>query len=244
MNRLFIVVPTIEPDDNEYITYLEPSLNSRWKKNVFCIDNTKGLSMFEKYNYAVNHLIEKKDLTDDDIILFTHSDVTILDQAMEDKLRMTFDFKTEVGIIGIYGTTQFNEQFGWWLNDRKTYARGHIQQGYNGTFYHMFERVGYFDDVVVVDGCFFAVRGKLVKQLKFRDMDGYHQYENSYCIDTLLKTDFKVAVADIFIQHESEGPVSKEWYENGQKLFNEYSDMGMTFPLTTDTIKLFKQQKT
>jgi hypothetical protein len=237
MNRLFFIVPTVDFIDHEFDTYLAPSLLPRWKKNTYCMDNSEGESIYEKYNNGIQKLIRKRKLTDDDIIVFAHSDITILDQSLEDKLRLTFEYKTEVGIIGVYGATQFNEQFGWWLNDREKYARGHIQQGLDGSTYHMSDRIGFFDNMVVVDGCFMAIRGSLAKSLQFRtNMDGYHHYENSYCIDTLLRTEFKVAVVDIFIQHESEGPLSEDWFNSGQKLLKEYTGMGLEFPLTSENL--------
>jgi hypothetical protein len=241
MKKLFIVVPTVDENDKDYEKYLKPSIPKHLLKNTYCIDNTKGNSMFAKYNYAIDYLTNKRKLDDEDMIAFIHSDITLLDQTFEAKLSLTFDYKTEVGIIGVYGSTQFNEQFGWWLNDRSKHARGHIQQGINGATFHMSDRIGYFDDMVVVDGCFLVVRGALAKTLQFRsDMDGYHQYENSYCIDTHLKTDYKVSVADILVQHESEGQMPEDWFTNGKKLFKEYSDIGLKFPLTVKSIKQFK----
>jgi hypothetical protein len=106
----------------------------------------------------------------------------------------------------------------------------------------MTENRGNHFDVVTADGCMLAVKYARIKSGNFREeWEGFHHYDNSFCIDTLLHTDFHVGVLDITIYHASIGELSKGWYEGSKYLVEYYSKLGLIFPITKDSISVWKK---
>lgn len=256
MNKIHYVISCNK--DEIYEKYIAKSLKN--KPYVHKINNSDELnSMTKKYNYAVNNI---KDLSDDDIIVFIHDDVYIVDESFEGKLRLGFT-NPDVGIIGVYGTKAWNGG-GWWNYERPTYAVGKILQGYNPEkitaqghiindicddrlFALMQDNMhqSIDSDMLLVDGCMIAVKGKLAKQLKWDEtIYGYHHYDNKYCFDTLMETDFKIAVIDTLIAHVSEGDLTEGWREQAISLHQIYINKGIEFPITLKTINEHKQRNT
>jgi hypothetical protein len=204
------------------------------KENSMIIENSIDLdSMAKKYNNAISD-IELNGLEDQDIIVFVHEDVKLLDESFEEKLKMVFNRKRDVGLIGVYGTTKFVEAGGWWMSDRKEYGRGHIIQGLpDKEPFHMQDRIGFFDDVVSVDGCMIAIKGEIINEgFKFDEtLDGYHFYDVDASF-TILEMGYKVAVADVLIEHASEGPLNEQWEITRKDFVNKWKDKGYIFPVT------------
>lgn len=202
-------------------------------KNTILIENIENDSMFKKYNRAIDQI---PDLSDEDVLCFVHEDIKLLDDMFHSKVEMVFKLKPEVGILGIYGTTQFVEGGGWWMCDRPTYARGHIMQGRPDLEkpFHMTEgNIGFYDDLVSVDGCMFCMSGKMAKKYRFDELnfDGYHFYDVDTCFRA-LEMGFKVAVADILIEHASEGPLPESWVKNRETFLEKWKIKGYSFPMT------------
>jgi hypothetical protein len=190
--------------------------------------------MFSKYNYGLKMLKEK--LNDDDVVCFVHEDVRILDDHFESKAQMVFDNCPDIGILGVYGTTEFTEGGGWWMTDRKLNCRGHIMQDKPELSepFHMTEgHIGFYDDLVSVDGCCFFMRGKIAQNYSFDDFtyDGYHFYDVDCCF-SVLEMGYKISVADILIEHASEGPLPDSWHQNRMKFLEKWSLRGKSFPIT------------
>lgn len=219
-------------NDEIYKTYLEASLEKFNGQDILvhCIKNDENCnSMFSKYNKG----IEIAKPQDEDILVFVHEDVKILDENFFKKLELVFNKKSEVGLIGIVGTKELVPT-GWWSNDHKHHV-GHWYQEYeNGTQRHMIRKIGFDSDMVAVDGCVFAVRGKVAKGVKFQEElypNSFHFYDYSYCI-SVLEVGWKVAVADISILHKSEGALPPEWHKAKDIFYNNMISRGYTFPIT------------
>lgn len=233
--RLFFVVATREPEDELFKKTLEPTMKESWLKNTIRV--YKGSSIFEKYNLAVDILLERFSLEDSDIVIFLHNDIAIKDQYFEEKLQMVFERRSDIGLVGVYGTTQFEDKGAWWLCDRSLYGRGNILQRFpNGLIGPMTDLKGFFDDIVSLDGCIMALRGSLAKKKLWdsQTFKGYHMYDSDFCFEVLDKTSFKIAVADILVFHDSPGmpPNMEEWNENVSKLNSKWTSKGYSFPLT------------
>lgn len=239
-NNLYFVIPIKDQVDSDYENNLKFSMKNQWVNNTIFVNNTNGNSIFKKYNYALNKL-KLQGLTDSDIICFTHSDVKILDPSFEEKIKLLFSFKTNLGIVGVIGTRLFERTGGWWTTDRNIYTRGHIIQGLpDKTEFHMCEKGGWggFYDVVTVDGCMFFMSGKMANQYNFDDrtFSDYHFYDVDTCF-TALEMGFNVMVADILIKHQSEGPLSEKWFNDLNNLIKKWEDKGYLFPLTLSSFK-------
>ena len=139
---------------NLFNNYIKPHIKPKYHQLV---DNDDGDTMFKKYNFG----LANSDVSDDDIVVFVHEDVRILDENFEQKLEILFNNYPSVGIAGVIGTTSFTSMGGWWLGDRTQNGRGHIMQDRPDLSepFHMVDRIGNFFDVVSVDGCCFAMRG-------------------------------------------------------------------------------------
>jgi hypothetical protein len=213
-------------NDEIYNNFLVPSIN-RFKFKCLQIgdkenpENTKK-SLTEKYNIVCNIIKEKNLLTKNDVVIFCHEDVNILDNFFNEKIKMIFEQKPEVGIVGIVGT-EIVDTSGFWMEDDK-FPRGHIVMGENvndpGKGKHeVFGTIGYYDDIVNVDNCFFAVRYSLFEQMSFDTntlIDDNYFYAADICMQC-LKLGFKIAVSDIMIFHNSDGIKSKEENEEYKK---------------------------
>jgi hypothetical protein len=167
--------------------------------------------------------------------------------AFTDKINYLFENKKDVGICVVVGTEELNELGGWWMN-APTKLKGHIIQENNGKDTHLVKgEIGYFNNIVAVDGCIFCVRGKILKEgLKFdTTFKGFHFYEINFCLDMLLKTDYKICVADILIRHKSMGigSLTKEWFEAKKQMIDKYKNKGLFFPISIESIKKFKETK-
>lgn len=217
-------------------SYLEPSLEII-KEPIRLFDVYDGPtlnSMFKKYNEG----IKQANPQDDDILVFVHEDVKILDENFCKKLQLVFNKKPDVGLIGIVGTKELVEN-GWWINDYKHHVGHWIQEFENGSTKHMIRKISFDSEMVAVDGCCFAVRGKVAKQVKFLENEFpgyYHFYDYSYCI-SVLEAGWKVAVADISILHKSEGALPKEWHEAKDIFCRLMVSKGYKFPITLEQIK-------
>lgn len=224
------VVARYETDS--YGTFLGPCVDGKYRvESIF-----EGSSIYEKYNTGISNL-EKDGISDDDIIVFCHGDVRILDESFEDKVLYIFDNIPKLGVAGVIGATEIHETGGWWLSDQKLH-RGHVVQWIDdieSNKYHMIRTIGNYTNITVVDGLCFMVRGSLVKQLKF-DVDtypnSYNYYDYDYCLETKA-LGYKVGVFDILLEHGSNGSgmFQDDWKLNKEKFIRKWKEKGYSFPI-------------
>lgn len=234
MQKIKIVVA--RNDDKVFSQYLSPSLQSLKADTNFDVQiseifNIENDSIFKKYNRGMDDL----GVDESDIYCFMHEDVKIHDKSFLNKLSMLFDYKKDIGVLGLIGTSSFPEMGGWWLCDHK-FHKGHLIQGLpNGTTYHMDRGTGFNDELVSVDGFSFFCHGRFLKTYRFdenRYPNAYHFYDVDTCFEA-LRRGFKVAVADILLEHKSEGPMPDSWHNTRNIFINKWKDFHWTFPVTT-----------
>jgi len=206
---MYVLVPCL--DKTIFESNLKNSLNNfKDKTEVILIEGNLGIC--RKYNEALDNI--KEQLNDDDIVVFSHDDITIRDEYICEKVKLYFEHMPNVALAGIIGTTKYSNVGGWWHEFRETNARGKIIQGKpNGESYLMDDCNGNFNDLVCVDGCIMFMRGIIAKKYRF-DFDtlkGYHFYDYDICF-TLLKDGYDIGVIDVLVEHKSEGPLKNEWY--------------------------------
>jgi hypothetical protein len=222
-------------NDSVFSSYLVPFLDRYNIKACIASDEEgKRDSIFVKYNQCITALINEG-LKNDDIVLFVHEDVKLLDPNFVSKLELMFSEKKDVGLVGVVGVTELSENCRWWDN-KPDKLKGHIIQENGQQAYHMVKgMVGYSDDLVAVDGLCFAVRADLLLGgLRFDDtFKGFHFYDLDICCQ-ILSMGHKIAIADILVLHKSIGDISKSegWMENKDKFFKKWS-VGYKFPLTS-----------
>lgn len=206
-------------------------------KAVIEVRNDEASSIFSKYNLAISKItdIDKK------IVVFVHEDIRFVDiSRAEREIVNNFNKNKKVGILGVYGVDQYTENGGWWLCNRSQHAFGRIIQGLpDGRFFIMSDRPEtYKDDLVMIDGCFMAIRGELLNRNKFNEeMTGYHFYDVSYCISTLENTEYNIAVdTSIEVIHKSEGPISPSWFKTKENYISKLKTK-YQFPIYVNTIR-------
>lgn len=196
----------------------------------------------DKYNYGITTFVQKGQLNPQDVVVFVHEDVRIIDPQFAHKLEIVFAQKQEVGIVGVCGTTEITERGGWHLTDQNN-LRGHLMQEFQGTVNHNIygNRIGYYDDLCAVDGFCFAIRAKLFTEgvMFDKNVGEWDFYDLDVCLQARDKG-YKVAVADILLQHKSEGRgmLGDGWKKSLPKFIKKWSDKGYKFPITTNNFKL------
>lgn len=232
---IHIVFPRESKDSNDGFNEFGMESIKRFNFERYELFNPEdGLphSIFDKLN-AFRDMIIQQNLDDNDIVIFSHADVKILDPFIETKLNSLFSKKPNIGLVGVIGSKIITSNGGWWLSDYSNHL-GRVIQGYNDNTYKELSRgIGYSEDIVTVDGCFFCVRMKTLKQIKFRDdvyQDTYHFYDMSYCID-VIENGWDICVADILVQHKSEGPLSEKWHITKQTFIKNVIERGYEFPI-------------
>jgi hypothetical protein len=222
-------------------SYLKPSIESFGLMSCDVHDGSSGESLCKKYNAGINAFREKKEvgIKDEDIIGFIHEDVRILDGDFLKKLSYVFQSKPDVGMVGLCGTSLLDHSCMWW--NSKDHLRGHlIQEDQSGNaFHHSFGNIGYYDDLVVVDGFFFAIRGELFnKGLKFDETyPNFDFYDLDICF-SVLEMGYKISVIDLLLQHKSVGGGVKDqrWSDNRKRFLDKYIGVGKKdFPITRDS---------
>lgn len=229
------------PDD-KFEDYLEPSLKQFPEIEILQIHNSEHLnSMASKYNFGIDELI-KNELSENDVVGFVHSDVKIIDPLFPKKIEMVFKKRKKVGLVGLIGTTSFPEAGGWWLCPYE-FHRGHLQQGKPGSngkeTYHLNRKIGYFEDLVSVDGFSFFSKGSVLKQVRFDEVtypEAYHFYDCDFSFSVLEKG-FDIAIMDSFFEHSSEGPLPESWHVNKDKFLNKWKSKGFKFPVDKGQFK-------
>lgn len=157
-----------------------------------------------------------------DVICFIHDDIEILTNGWDNVLINLFK-NTDFGIIGVAGSTYFDETAAWWTYIGCTYGQvWHCQsngQKYLTTFS---EKLPYntVKQTVCLDGVFIAFDRTKIKSSFNENIPGFHFYDIDFTIHNHLDG-VKVGVTtDISLFHKSVGITPANWEEN-RKLINE-----------------------
>ena len=255
MANIKCIIPRL--DNQKFQIFAEPSMKKIGTQalQVFDKDNNKPESIFKKYNAGIEAAIQGG-LQDDDIIVFMHEDVGIIDNLFREKIELLFQEKNDVAVVGIAGAVEITERLGWWMNTPLTIdingtqsgaLVGHLIQGKDGggqgEGFHLIKGpIGYFDNLVAIDGCIMITQGRFIKEgLKFDDQtftDGNDFYDIDICMKA-LDMGYRVACADILIYHESSGMgvFNDAWKANKEIFFKKWQDKGYKLPFTSDQFK-------
>jgi len=240
-------IPRGGNDEQKFKMFAEPSMKKIGVQalQVFDKDKEKPENIFKKYNASIEALF-KTDLKDDDIIIFAHSDVGIIDNIFKEKLELLFSEKNDVAVVGIAGAIELTERGGWWMTTPDK-MRGHLIQGKEGGgqgegFHLQKGAIGYFDDVIAVDGCIMVTLGRFIKEgLAFDDKtyDSSDFYDIDFCFRA-QEMGYKVAVADILVYHQSSGMgvFNEAWKDSKDRFIKKWSDKGLVMPFTRDQFKM------
>ncbi|MDT0686862.1 glycosyltransferase [Autumnicola psychrophila] len=203
------------------------ALESNIKDTIGCpyelivLDNSKNkYSIFSAYNVG----IEK---SKGGILCFVHEDVLFHTRDWGGKLKNIFSQNLQVGIVGIAGSKIISDiASGWWEQPSKTLVKNVLQHRPDGRVEHLkggFED-GNEEEVAVIDGVFMCLRRD--GQIKFNEnLEGFHNYDQSICLD-YLRQGYRIVVTNkILLEHFSNGTIDSRWLNatyNFYKLYKQH----------------------
>jgi glycosyltransferase involved in cell wall biosynthesis len=188
------------------------------KVEVIEIVNEGNRSLTECYNEILNRASY-------DIVVFCHSDIIIETKQVANKIVKLFNKNPEYGIIGVAGSTSLSIDGRWWSNPKKMYGRvSHTHEGKTWLSAYSKDLGNDIEEVVVVDGVFFAINKKVIKKTFNEDVKGFHFYDVDFSFNNHING-VKVGVTTLIrINHMSIGMTNDEWEKNRVNFVETYGD--------------------
>lgn len=176
-----------------------------------------GLSLTKAYNQGLNQAKY-------DHVVFCHDDIEIETKQWGVKLLKQFERNPEYGIIGVAGSKNMPISGKWWENPKKMYGRVKHTQGGKSWLSTYSDDLGQeLEEVVNIDGVFFAVDKTKIKQKFNESVEGFHFYDVTFSFENYL-SGIKVGVStQIKINHLSIGLTNEEWELNREKFIKEFA---------------------
>lgn len=176
-----------------------------------------GLSLTKAYNQGLkqakyNHVV------------FCHDDIEIETKQWGNKLLKQFDRNPEYGIIGVAGSKNMPVSGRWWDDQKKMYGRvKHTKDGKTWLSAYSDDLGQELEEVVNIDGVFFAVDKTRIKQEFNETVEGFHFYDVTFSFENYL-SGVKVGVSTLIkINHHSIGITNDEWEKNRAIFAHEFA---------------------
>lgn len=240
-----VIVPRVAGDDNlteQCVMHGVKHLGI--DARVFSCSDDVGANntIHNKYIRGIEFL--KNELKEEDIVIFCHNDVNFIDNFFRNKVETVFN-ETDIALLGVVGSTQLKDNGCWWDN-APNILRGHIIQGARdkpmGAGFHLIKGwIGFFDDVVAIDGLCMITLGKYLMKHDINfdgtTYGGNHFYDLDFCMNYLTKG-LKVGIANILVYHKSEGASNNNelWTSDRDKFVAKWKSKGIEFPITANGI--------
>ena len=231
-----IVIITPRYDNDDFNTFLGPSLN---KIPVKCINvadktgSTSPKSISNKYNAGINIARDKGVINDDTILVFANNNVHILDSLFNEKLSMIFTDRPDVAVVGVVGTRQLNSGRSLYDKDNRP-VNGIIYTSdiVNNKGEHIqYSKNGFYDNIVAIDDSIFAMRGSILlnNTNQLFDMDLNQGYGIEIALKSILDG-HNIVVADILV-------VSKNKTDMEFKIIdNIATHVGLSYPINVQSL--------
>jgi glycosyltransferase involved in cell wall biosynthesis len=162
---------------------------------------------------------------ENDIVVFSHDDIYFEKNGWVRRILTHFE-NSDYGILGVAGSTYIPKSGQWW-EDRSKMV-GIVNHEHNGKKWESkySDNLGKdLQSVIIVDGLFFAVNKKKIKETFNESVKGFHLYDVDFCFQNVMKG-VKVGVMfDIRITHKSIGMVNEEWEKNRVQFSETYSNV-------------------
>ena len=177
-----------------------------------------GESLTHAYNRGLNQ-------AKNDIVVFCHDDLTIETKQWGNKLLKQFEKNPEYGIIGVAGSKYMAETGQWWADKKKMYGRvQHTHEGKSWLSAYSADLGHELEEVVVVDGLFFAVDKTKLKTTFNESVEGFHFYDVTFCFENHLKG-VKIGVSTLVrVNHQSIGMTNQSWEDNRIAFAENFKD--------------------
>jgi len=160
-----------------------------------------------------------------DIVVFCHDDLTIETKQWGNKLLKQFQKNPEYGIIGVAGSKYMGESGQWWSDRKKMYGRvQHTHEGKTWLSSYSDDLGQELEEVVVVDGVFFAIDRTKIKTTFNEAVEGFHFYDVTFCFENVLRG-VKIGVSTLIrVNHKSIGMTNESWETNRQQFAETFKE--------------------
>ncbi len=167
-----------------------------------------GESLTKAYNRGLKQAKYKH-------VVFCHDDITIETKQWGVKLLKQFDKNQDYAIIGVAGSKNMPVSGQWWENRKKMYGRvAHTHEGKTWLSSYSDDLGQNLEEVVIVDGVFFAVDITKLETGFNENVEGFHFYDVTFCFENYLKG-AKIGVSTaIRVNHQSIGMTNEAWEKN------------------------------
>ena len=177
------------------------------------------ISIFEAYKKGINNC----DADPEDIIIFCHDDIQIVDSKIEFLAALSICVQKDIGIVGPAGTTLLGEDAVWWNQEKwkSGYHRGFVRHtsDVNGMHHVHDTTYGPQGQVVALDGLFLAARKEVWDEVCLDKPDYFEGNWDFYDIHYTTKAHilgYKNHTISMDIIHRSSGDLvgRDSWHKN------------------------------
>ena len=167
-----------------------------------------GESLTKSYNRGLKQATN-------DIVVFCHDDITIETNNWGNKLLKQFSRHPQYGIMGVAGTKYMASSGQWWEKRKKMYGKvAHTHDGKTWVSAYSEDLAHDIEEVVIVDGVFFAVDKRKLKVDFDETVDGFHFYDVTFCLQNYLEGVKVGVITTVRVNHKSIGMTNESWEAN------------------------------
>jgi len=202
--------------------------------HTYFMYNPEGVGLSEIYQTMLS-----PDKCEYDIIVYIHDDIDFLRKGWGAEVLRLFNEHEDYGIIGVAGSSQFDDNGAWWQYEKKygQVLHRHDGKSWLTSFSPLLEND--LQDVCVIDGLFMAVHRKRITQ-GFDLNTKFDFYDITFCLDNFLDGKTKIGVTtNIRIAHNSIGQMRPDWYVAREYVNKKYEDV---FPIGMENKKNKKKK--
>jgi glycosyltransferase involved in cell wall biosynthesis len=186
------------------------------KVEIIEIVNEGNRSLTECYN----EILEKSKY---DIVLFLHDDVLIETKQIATKIDRLFNNNIEFSIIGVAGTKHLSNSGRWWDDRSSMFGKvRHTNSGKSWLSEYSGDLGKNLEEVVLVDGVFFAVKKSRLKENFDTNVKGFHFYDVDFCFRNFISGTKIGVTTEIRVNHMSIGMTNEQWEENRKAFVEKY----------------------
>lgn len=181
--------------------------------------NNGEYSLTEIYNRALKE-------TTNDIVVFCHDDIIFETNNWGNKILNHFKRNSNYGIIGKAGTKYMPSSGRWW-DYGMTEVVGQVYHQHEGKKWlsKYSESFGNkIEDTIIVDGLFFVINKKNIKNSFDENIKGFHFYEIDFCFTNFLNGVKIGVISDIAITHLSIGQTNQQWEDNRVQFVEKHKE--------------------
>ncbi|MFC2171601.1 glycosyltransferase [Acidobacteriota bacterium] len=161
-----------------------------------------------------------------DILVFVHEDVFFMTLGWGKILKQKFAGDSRLGLVGVAGTQHLFKAREMWTAAGIPHLRGRVVHELDEGrqfFLTVFSEHKNDDEVVAVDGLFFAIPAHLFDRIQFDEntFDRFHFYDLDICMQ-IRRTHRIIVTCDILVKHRSTKHNSYSWREAAGKFIDKY----------------------